>query len=1222
MLLAVGLYQRDDRVTLCTISQSAGEATSSNGGKASSSSPPISSGHIYYPSLIRGEEDKHLSLVRSWNQSLCADGVSFATEILTRSINILSSDNTPTTKDDDVLLMEILPCLASCISLIPSCIPTLSVKYAMELLPLVTRCAKLVDRIIPSHDASLGIKLNLGKWAICVNSSTSDGDLRGSSSSSEKYVVCFERTATQATEADYLLYHGRELNNLFSIIGASCGTHVQFVEEWCVAENRGEGDGLSFEECAQKSMASYIIDARLSLDGTKFEGMRHNVEKGSAERVTGVLQRSCSTAEKNTSTEHWVKTESLLCLAVGHLSLILCSQTALSDIDRDAVEIGGARKSLDTLLSNSSILSRGRLDRDGISVRRAIDSVWYRCRSRDMYTDMIEQWQNLIYFDLVSATDSSRSTEDVKEMEEARSIIEQHSVSVMAAQKGSLSRLCPQKYKSAQIAIASAILYHTGGLTKDAQSEVASQALHESRQIMENGIREALAEAEAGVPHRKVCEDLCSHFTLLSQFLFEFPCTSDDNSMHTISDDITLLFKSIKSGKCLDYIKQHMHISTEKSIMRYLGLRSLHLLLEAEDNIEGVRVHAAIESALVSLPRLLCCPASAVSTSEEANQGLTSHYTAIIPGCAASIQTCVHACTRKIYCYIGTILMAKKWPLRDDCCSSSTSLLLVLLANCCTVFHPKACIESISEILPSLKIIVAQCRDRALRPGEDAETSSVAMLLNVIRKQENRSLLQISASVLLSSCAQLSLGSFGTSHLFDLLSEHLLQEVSETYLLVAEETRLYRDREEMEAVQTDWINCEGSSGSRLKVNLSAANCGLSSRGLAYLSEHGTIFPKQGMVLSESSAAIYFRQLLNVLHVVINSQSFINSITKRAGALFSAFGFLLTDNDQGIKESPLKRDSLPLNELPLRFPQRILRLLRPILLSMNADSLVIQQLFLMAGLVVDGSRVTTSGIHSHEDLLVARSSISLLRFIYTYSKSWRKEIHEIIISCGSNKSSIFRGVLAFFGGSPGLLHPGTFVVIEPEVAATSSVSTKSRSSGASAASNAAIASFGSGVDEIVTGLSRQHSLSGVISSIDSRSGSCEVIILEDKYFQLSPSVDRDFPLGASKVTIRAVRVSAANISAADELPLVSDGTMPADAIFGSFSDVMKSVSASIKSIGIFSSGKEFNNLDIDVDALVECCQGLRSATVLISEPGVLDKFVADESGGLRLLLAQA
>ena len=38
--------------------------------------------------------------------------------------------------------------------------------------------------------------------------------------------------------------------------------------------------------------------------------------------------------------------------------------------------------------------------------------------------------------------------------------------------------------------------------------------------------------------------------------------------------------------------------------------------------------------------------------------------------------------------------------------------------------------------------------------------------------------------------------------------------------------------------------------------------------------------------------------------------------------------------------------------------------------------------------------------------------------------------------------------------------------------------------------------------------------------------------------------------------------------------------------------------------------------------MECCQDLRSATVLISEPRVLDNFVADESSGFRLLLAQA
>jgi hypothetical protein len=1215
-------------VTLCTISESVEEALFSSIGKAPRILPLISSGDIYYPSSSRGD-DEHLSHVRLWNRSLCSDGISFATEILMRSINLLMSGNVLPTKDDDAHLLEILPCLASAISLIPSCIPTLSIKYAMELLPLVTRCAKLVDRMIHSRGASLGIELESGEWTICVDSSTSDGDSRGSSDNSESYAVRFDRISEHGIETDYSFYQGNELNNRFSIIGASSGTHVQFVEEWRAAESPADGDTSSFEEYAKRSTASFIIDARLNLDGTKFVGVRHNLDKGLAEPVSGFLQRESSTAEIARSkcvTEHLVKTESLLCLAVGHLSLILCSQTSISDLDRDEVESSSVNRSLNTLLSGSHILSKGRLHRDGSTVRCAIDSVWKRCRPCGMYSDMVEQWHELISFDLLSATDSSHSTENGSIIEETRSIIEKHSIGLKAAEQGSFSRICPQEYKAAQVAIASAILYHVKGFTEVSQSEIASQAWRKSLQIMEDGIREALTGAETGVTRKDVCENRCLLYTLISQFLYEFPCTSDDQSMQSIFDDITLIFKCIKSSEWLDYIKLQMGLSTKKSIMHYLGLRSLQLLLEADSDFEGVRVYAAIESTLVSLPQLLRCPALELSTSEiKSKQGSSTQHTAIIPGCAASIQTCIHACTRKIYRHIGTFLTAKEGPLRDDCLSSSTSLLLVLLANCFTAFHPNACIGTISEMLSSLKIIAGQCRDRALRPNHDKEATPVSQLFDAIRKQENGCLLQTSASVSLSYCAQSSLGSFGSSHLIDLFSEHLLQELSATCSLVVEETILINDREVFEAVHSDLIDCEGSTESRIKGHQSADM--FSSKGLAYLSRFGNMFPKQDMPLSESSATIYFRQLLNILHVVINTHSFMKSITKGAGTLFSAFGFVPTDENQGIQQSALKRDSLLLNGLPPRFSQRILRLLRPILLSTNPGSLAIQQLFCMAGSVVDASGNHGCVNHSHENLLVARSLISLLRYIYTYSKIWRKEIRQKIISCQFHGSPMFRGVLAFFGGYPGLLYPGAFVVIEPEGAAMSSASTKYRSSSSAlaAASKSAITSFGSGADEIVSGLCRHHSQSGVVSSIDSRSGSCEVIILNDKHFQLTPSAHRDsHPAGASKVTIRAVRISAANVSAADEFPFVLEDTyLSGDSIFESLSGVFKSVSALIKAAwNSFSSDGEFKNLEIDVEELMECCQSLRSSAVLISQTRVFDKLVADKSGGLRLLLARA
>ena len=203
---AVGLYQRDDRVTLHTVSNNSITALSS--GKTSL--PSISSGDIYFP---LAKDHDHLSCVRSWNRTLCSDGISFATGILSRSIQLLSTaDSTPPKEDDDVLLTQILPSLASSICLIPSCIPTLSAKYAMELLPLVTRCAKLIDKMILSSDDnsrtnSLGVELKEGDWVVRVDSSASlEGDSK-SSDDSEEYSVSLKCKAVQDVETGHSCYH-------------------------------------------------------------------------------------------------------------------------------------------------------------------------------------------------------------------------------------------------------------------------------------------------------------------------------------------------------------------------------------------------------------------------------------------------------------------------------------------------------------------------------------------------------------------------------------------------------------------------------------------------------------------------------------------------------------------------------------------------------------------------------------------------------------------------------------------------------------------------------------------------------------------------------------------------------------------------------------------------------------------------------------------------------
>ena len=156
--------------------------------------------------------------------------------------------------------------------------------------------------------------------------------------------------------------------------------------------------------------------------------------------------------------------------------------------------------------------------------------------------------------------------------------------------------------------------------------------------------------------------------------------------------------------------------------------------------------------------------------------------------------------------------------------------------------------------------------------------------------------------------------------------------------------------------------------------------------------------------------------------------------------------------------------------------------------------------------------------------------------------------------------------------------------------------------------------GSGSEEIAAGLCRVCSLSGVISSIDSHHGTCEVILLDQPR-----TISK--PLIGGTITTRAIHVSATHISAANELPLLIDVTdFPAIDVFIQLSDTIKNVSSAFKSTSNVPDSDL--KLDIDAYALLECSLGLRSTTVLISEPNLLQKCIGHESDGLRSLVAQA
>jgi len=440
---AVGLYQRDDRASLYTVSNS------DLLGSGKSATPPlVSSGSFYYPSAKDGVEvePRVISGVRAWNRSLCADGITFTSEALMQTIKVLTCESISSI-ESSILMTRLLPSLASSICLIPSCIPNLSAKYAMEFMPLVTRCAKLIDRkFSDDDDCRLGLDMKEGLWVLRAKSSSSETDSQ-SCANLKEYEVQLSRKSLEMHDSVYTIFKGegkskssRSPHETLSFTAATCGTHIQIIEEW------------KSTDLQHSSNSPIVIDGRLNLDGTKLEGFYFCKEDGSTGQISGNLEIPGKVSPPNCS-KQLVKTEALLCQAVGHLALMLSSKTVLADVDEDdehpedSLAIIKSQDSFQQILQASRILSCGRIDRRGEISRRIADSIRERCRAINTsdHVVVVEEWENLIYRSLHTTSDDFSTLGSVDAME-AKHTIQQYSLS--SKNEGSFSRLCADLLES------------------------------------------------------------------------------------------------------------------------------------------------------------------------------------------------------------------------------------------------------------------------------------------------------------------------------------------------------------------------------------------------------------------------------------------------------------------------------------------------------------------------------------------------------------------------------------------------------------------------------------------------------------------------------------------------------------------------------------------------------------------------------------------------------
>ena len=499
---AVGLYQRDDKATLYTIP---GKPTKDSGKTGSPS------GDVYFP--LTGDVDQsrteHLSLLHSWNMALCSDGIAFASRILLKSIDALESMD-ETIQVNNVLLTDVLPALASSICLVPSCLPV-APKYAGELMPLVIKCAKVIDDIVwPGHDTSppsAFVHPREGSWTISVDEHSESES--SSDNVPDEYGVRLTRDNERSSDS-YSTLHGEIRTSVAGdriglALAAANGTHFQMLEEWCPGDGAGS-DELTFDECARVSTTSCIINARLNLDGKQFKGVRYNVKTKSVQRITGVCDSL--TVDEKLDINPLLQTETLLCLAAGHLSLVLCSNTSLSAVEdvgpnEDAMD-ASAEEALKSLLLDSSILSMGLTG----EVNSAVNSVREICcrTPRGKISDVARDWQDTVYTQLLDA--STKRTATLTTMEELASIVQEH---LGPSQPTcSFSSLCPEGlYASTQLCVACSILYHCQGFAENIDEITVSAAVDASRQIMDTAIRLSLLRVGVNVSRREACRIRC-----------------------------------------------------------------------------------------------------------------------------------------------------------------------------------------------------------------------------------------------------------------------------------------------------------------------------------------------------------------------------------------------------------------------------------------------------------------------------------------------------------------------------------------------------------------------------------------------------------------------------------------------------------------------------------------------------------------------------------------
>jgi hypothetical protein len=790
--------------------------------------------------------------------------------------------------------------------------------------------------------------------------------------------------------------------------------------------------------------------------------------------------------------------------------------------------------------------------------------------------------------------------------------------------------------------------------------------------ILEDGVRKALSVNPLKSARDK-CLSVCTIFLKAATFLLTLNSTKNDYNLtvREVANDISYLFSIVDDESDLKYIEEEMILSTRRGLLRFSSLGAIAHLIAKLD----VKNTAFLESLIVGLPRLLGKgkgeQTSTLGSLQEDNSRvectpyLDGNYLYRLAGSDYRIVAAIRNLVISLYAGFGQIsdhIVSHRTyeGSSRDMFSFHDSLILSIMTSFIGHFRRDDFedILSRSRLLSFLPKVLASHRHSATQRFDTDNVENdlqlqCALLGKIIQRDISRAILRCSVAVAhvvtYQGIIYMDAGFFPCVDL-------LLSELSLTFPIIEQDSMSFFEDEALLRSKSDW-QCYLSSldigDTPVVANLPVVKTVVS--GLSHLQLQGTLlsnlshgYNAKSAQSQKNSSMANWRQAtdshnnlisgfayqflshwLHILCSVLRSPTAVKYIlTDRVGlsVLINRIGLSLKKSDDGAVHFSLKTMQHHMN-LPGRFRSRLLRLMLPIFSTMEANESLVLGLFAIVG----STSTVLAQSNDQEDCLVSRETVSLLRHLHApLFPQWRACINDVISMTTQNQGNdaelryVKVGTLSFFSGNLDAIGRGSYVLIKPSTASVLSIENQSLPSGKSHLSGMGGSSLsttsagstshhliGNGTSSVIAGLCRAQASAGIVSNIDLKNGSCEVILVargqndgvetgtssEMKHVRAT-SHGKSITGGRHTLSVRAVRTSLSDVVHAQEVPLFLDGLNTLESLLGNLfaSSLVKLVSAtSLKSVD--------DEIGISLDLMT-----LRCCVVVLSDERILSTFL--------------